>query len=169
MKKNQRILREYIRETLSESRPKFINEEGVIGSAADWLKSVGSSISSKNSGPRKWFADFLDRKLDSAHDDLVRYLNKNFSGNTVDNKNNEGVKDAVSKAVALFVQDYESKNEQGLSNEQQKDLADFSLKFVNNGLRKGQPVDFILKNLQKELNNKFSNLSKKKSDDEEDK
>lgn len=177
MSNDHRLLRAYIKESL------ILNEKidaSGLKKAAKGLVGFGDSSAS---GPQKWFANFMKKKLDDAGEHLSKYLGQKLtnilpdemqqavlSSQTSVSRQDDSRKDSLGEALAKIVDGWieqtEEKIGESIPKAKKKEIVDFATEVYVKAIKKnpkGQKSALI--QVTRELDAKYgSQKSEKKSD-----
>lgn len=169
-KKNQLLLRRYIRESLTTE----VGISDVVKGAASFL---GFGKGSGGSGPDKWFADFLGRQLDSAGEKIQDYLGDKLSDvlpddvksklkNYHDNKSgDDDLSTSLAKVVSGWVSTVEELTKKKIPSQQKEELYTFATITFADALKTNANVKSGLVLVKKKLDEKYGPLFTQKTED----
>lgn len=173
MPKDHRLLRKYIKESLLTEKS-FLDD--ISSSVSSGIKGALGFDSKGKKGPQKWFADFLNRQLDSAGEKIDKALGQKLDQLLPDDlktkvaqyekQTGESSSTSLAKVVSSWIEDFEEMSDKEFTSAEEKQISDYAASEYAAILRKDPDVKKALILIKRKLDMKYGSLlskSKKKT------
>lgn len=166
--KDEKVLKEYIREVLLTKEGLGDDVSGVIGGIGKAITGLGGSGKKPKTGVDAWFAKFMQRQLDKGGEAVSKWLSTKLD-TVLPEKIKQGISSSsgakygdLANVVDGWIDEVESISGKTISDQKKKSLADDAAGVYEKALKKGLDNQAAIKQVKRALDLKYaSSLSKK--------